>query len=153
MAGVGKKVAVVEGGCFVCGRFDSERLALVFGDDGGGGGGGGGRRGSPPRERARRQGGTNAARPRNRPCSNTKSPTGIEVTAAQTPGYVTRRARPRCHGCGQIRTATRHECSTAPPWILTASRVSVGSLSAGKKDARASAKALGRRAAPSLAFR
>lgn len=32
VARVGKKVAVVEGGCFVCGRLDSRRLVLVLGD-------------------------------------------------------------------------------------------------------------------------
>lgn len=42
-AGAGEKVvAVVEGGCFVCGWFDPRRLVLVLRDGGVGGGGGGG---------------------------------------------------------------------------------------------------------------
>lgn len=82
------------------------------------------RKGEKERERREKERAVKGARTRDRPWSDTKSPTGIEVTAAQAPGYVTRRARPRCYGYGQIRTVMQHECSIALQWILTASRVS-----------------------------
>jgi len=76
----------VEGGCFVCGWFDSRpALVLALRDDGGGVDGKE-KSGVLVRELER-------APTQDRLWSKTESPTGIEVTAAQAPGYVTQRAR------------------------------------------------------------
>lgn len=102
----------LEGGCFVCERrlvFAVTSMVVLDG-------------------RARWGKGHERAPMQDRPWSKTKSPTGIEVTAAWAPGYVTRRARLRCHGC-------RQACTSAAwsSWTPTASRVSICSAVNGEE--------------------
>jgi len=109
------------------GGFDPGRLVLLLAMmsvvttvvDGGGGGGGAGK----GEEGSARLDGGHGCVVGTGPGPGTESPTGIEVTAARVPDYVTRRARPRCHGCERCRgrwlqqppSSNRHRCDLGSP--------------------------------------